>query len=118
MDQGLQVARRKSPEHRKRLADAVLTESRRWGWGGISVLWHNPIEPLSACDEVNQVFWQQLSTRAQHQERWISAEQFMDISLRRYQQAGLLNQWHASGSVFAGPAQGADDTELRSFVHQ
>jgi hypothetical protein len=90
MDRGLQTARRTSAEQPAKLAEAVLSESRRWGWGGISVLWHNPVEPLSACDDVNQIFWTELKGKTQRQERWISAEQFMDISLQRYRGAGLL----------------------------
>lgn len=91
MDRGLQTARRTSAEQPAKLAEAVLAESRRWGWGGISVLWHNPVEPLSACDDVNQIFWTQLEGRVERQERWISAEEFMNISLPRYQGAGLLS---------------------------
>ncbi len=91
MDQGLQNARRESPEKPGKLAASVLDQSRRWGWGGVSVLWHNPVEPLSACDDVNQMFWQQLRGRAERQERWISAEEFIDISLPRFQRAGLLS---------------------------
>jgi hypothetical protein len=90
MDQGLQAARRKSAAEPVKLAQTVLDESRRWGWGGVSVLWHNPVEPLSVCDGVNRIFWQQMEARSEHQERWISAEEFMDISLARYQNAGLL----------------------------
>jgi hypothetical protein len=55
------------------------------------VLWHNPVEPLSACDDVNRIFWTQVEARAEHQERWISAEEFMNISLSRYHGAGLLH---------------------------
>jgi len=91
MDQGLQNARRESPEKPGQLAAGVLDQSRRWGWGGVSVLWHNPVEPLSACEDVNQVFWQQLRGRAERQERWISAEEFIDISLPRFQRAGLMS---------------------------
>jgi hypothetical protein len=90
MDQGLQNARRESPERPAQLATSVLDQSRRWGWGGVSVLWHNPVEPLSACDDVNQVFWQQVRGQAQHLERWMSAEEFMNISLPRFQRAGLM----------------------------
>jgi len=90
MDQGLQVARRDSREKPGELAETVLGQSRRWGWGGVSVLWHNPVEALSTSDDVNRVFWQQIEGRAQHQERWISAEEFLKISLPRYQAAGLL----------------------------
>lgn len=90
MDQGLQAARRRSATEPVELAQTVLEESRRWGWGGVSVLWHNPVEPLSVCDGVNRIFWQQMEARSEHQERWISAEEFLDISLARYQNAGLL----------------------------
>ncbi len=90
MDQGLQNARRESREKPAQLAAAVLDQSRRWGWGGVSVLWHNPVEPLSACEDVNQIFWQQLRGRGERQERWISAEDFIDISLPRFQRAGLM----------------------------
>ena len=31
-----------------------------------------------------------MKIRAQHQERWISAEEFLSINLARYQRAGLL----------------------------
>jgi hypothetical protein len=37
------------------------------------------------------VFWQQLRGRAERQERWISAEEFIDISLPRFQRAGLMS---------------------------
>jgi hypothetical protein len=90
MDQGLQIARRESAERAANLAETVLEQSRRWGWGGVSVLWHNPVEPLSTCDDVNKIFWRQVRNKAQQQERWISAEEFMQISLGRYQAAGLL----------------------------
>jgi hypothetical protein len=95
MDQGLQAARRGSAAEPAKLAQTVLEQSRRWGWGGVSVLWHNPIEPLSVCDDVNQIFWQQMRARAERRERWISAEEFLDISLGRYQSAGLLKGLHS-----------------------
>jgi hypothetical protein len=90
MDHGLQAAHRTSTTEPVKLAQSVLEESRRWGWGGVSVLWHNPVEPLSVCDGVNRIFWQQMKARREHRELWISAEEFMDVSLRRYQNAGLL----------------------------
>jgi hypothetical protein len=70
--------------------EIVLQESRRLGWGGIAVLWHNPIEPLSVSAEMNQVFWNQLTTRYRYRERWVSCEDFLRDSLSRYQNAGLL----------------------------
>ncbi|MGH9540043.1 MAG: hypothetical protein ACRD3H_19115 [Terriglobales bacterium] len=92
MDRGLQVAHDRSAEAPAKLAERVLAESRRWGWGGVSVLWHNPVEPLSACSEVNEIFWQLVKAKERHQERWLSAEKFMELSLSRYQQAGLLQE--------------------------
>ena len=95
MDRGLQSARHE-PVRRSsaELAESVLAESRRWGWGGVSVLWHNPVEPLSACDEVNQIFWQQVRAEERHQERWISAEKFMDTqSARAISGLGCCRGW-------------------------
>jgi len=100
MDRGLQEAHDRSAEAPVKLAESVLAESRRWGWGGVSVLWHNPVEPLSACHEVNEIFWQQVRAKERRQERWLSAEQFIELSLLRYQQAGLLHGMgtdHAAG---------------------
>jgi hypothetical protein len=90
MDVGLASVGRLLSHRPAKLAATVLKESRRWGWGGIALLWHNPIEPLEVPDEINQIFWREMETRAQHQERWISAEEFVNISLTRYQRAGLM----------------------------
>jgi hypothetical protein len=74
------------------LANRVLVESRKRGWGGISILWHNPIEPLAVPDEVNQVFWDSAANKESFREKWISTDDFFSLSLRRYQQAGLLTK--------------------------
>lgn len=90
MDTALWQASRtvaKSPAH---LAEQVLNESRRWGWGGISVLWHNPIEPLCVPKEVNRIFWTQLRKRSEYREQWTSAEEFLRRTISRYQDARLL----------------------------
>jgi hypothetical protein len=83
---------RYSVERAARLTDTVLQESRARGWGGIALLWHNPFEPLAVSEGVNRIFWEQLKTRAQHQECWMSAEDFLALSLTRYQRAGLLKR--------------------------
>jgi hypothetical protein len=90
MDGSLEAAARASGEVPVALANEVLLESRRWGWGGVSALWHNPIEPLSVPSAINDVFWRCVAQQDRHREKWISANDFMERSLNRYQNAGLL----------------------------
>src|SRR5207302_10220512 len=65
----------RSADQADKLTATVLQESRRWGWGGIALLWHSPIEPLNVPGEINQIFWRLMKTRAQHRECWMSAEE-------------------------------------------
>jgi hypothetical protein len=73
------------------VATPVLDESRRWGWGGISLLWHNPVEPLGVTQKVNDVFWHLLRNRAANDEAWIEGRELFNNSLERFHQAGLLS---------------------------
>ena len=70
--------------------DEVLNESRKWGWGGVSVLWHYPVESLTCSKDLNRVFWEQLKQKDRHNEAWVSGEIFYKMILPRYQKAGLL----------------------------
>lgn len=72
------------------LADRVLNASRKFGWGGISILWHNPLEALSVPEEINQIFWDLARQQQQNREKWVSTDQFLSMSLPRYHAAGLL----------------------------
>ena len=90
MDGGLEAEARNSQENAQKIADEILDASRNVGWGGVSILWHNPIEPLSVPREINEVFWTLAITRAQSQEAWLTFDQFLSATLRRYQQAGLM----------------------------
>jgi hypothetical protein len=90
MDSALASATRSCTADAIKAVDNVLQESRRLGWGGIAVLWHNPIEPLIVSAEMNQVFWNQLTNRHRYREQWVSCEDFLGDSLSRYQNAGLL----------------------------
>lgn len=94
MDGNLEQASRTLNQAPQQLTDAVLSESRRWGWGGISILWHNPMEPIQVPEEINKVFWETARKRTNHGEQWMSADQFLASSLRRYQAAGLLTEVH------------------------
>ena len=90
MDGSLEATAREMRESPQSVADEVLEESRRWGWGGISLLWHNPIEALSVPKEINQVFWNCVKKQKQFRECWISGDEFLRISIDRFQAAGLL----------------------------
>lgn len=90
MDGNVEAAARLSGENADAIAEEILAESRRWGWGGIAADWHNPTEPIQVPDEINQIFWRQVRNQKSNGERWVSAEEFIACCLRRYQGAGLL----------------------------
>ena len=92
MDGSLHQSSRSLGKDPQPIADQILDESRRTGWGGISVLWHNPMEPVQVPQEINRVFWKCAANRRQHAEEWMSAETFLRASLPRYHQAGLLRE--------------------------
>lgn len=90
MDGALEAESRNSHENPQAIADEVLGESRRWGWGGISILWHNPIEPLQVPAPINSIFWKCAERRPAAREAWISADHFFQLCLDRFKNAGLL----------------------------
>jgi hypothetical protein len=90
MDKGLHAASRSLRKCPQELADKVLAESRKYGWGGVAVLWHDPIEPLAVPSEINEVFWNSLKKKKDFQEKWMSVDQFLASCLERYHQAGLM----------------------------
>jgi len=92
MDGSLVEESRVTSETPQFLADRVLAESRKRGWGGISILWHNPIEALAVPDEINELFWKCAANKESFREKWISTDDFFSLSLRRYQEAGLLTK--------------------------
>jgi hypothetical protein len=97
MDRALVHASRASGKPYSALADDVLRESRRFGWGGIAVLWHNPVEDVYVPREVNQILWDRIRKKSIHKEQWVSAREFLSMSLPRYHDAGLLKNvdYHA-----------------------
>jgi hypothetical protein len=90
MDGAIEAVSRSTGKNAFEVTSSVLNASRRWGWGGVAALWHNPIEPLSVPQEINEVFWTCVNEKERFRERWISASDFMKRSLSRYQNAGLL----------------------------
>jgi peptidoglycan/xylan/chitin deacetylase (PgdA/CDA1 family) len=95
MDGSLEVTCRQSGESEQTVAAEVLQASREWGWGGISLDWHNPLEPIQVPSRVNEVFWECQKDRDVHKERWIDGDQFLRLCLGRYQSAGLLQSVRA-----------------------
>jgi hypothetical protein len=90
MDGNLEATARTSGENPAKIADEILQASRRWGWGGIAALWHNPIEPLSVPQKINDIFWKCVNEQDQFREKWFSTDDFLSRTLSRYQNAGLL----------------------------
>jgi hypothetical protein len=71
-------------------ATALLETSRRFGWGGISVLWH----PASFAGaqlppEIGNAFWTLLRERHGSCDTWISGASFLAAVRERYSAAGL-----------------------------
>jgi hypothetical protein len=92
MDGSLAMMARATRQHPQVLADAVLAESRKWGWGGVGILWHNPMEPIQVPENVNRVFWACAASRKKVGEEWMSADRFLSAALGRFQSAGLLKE--------------------------
>jgi len=90
MDGSLEAAARVSGKLPQQLAEEVLSESRKYGWGGIAVIWHNPIEPLSVPAEINTVFWNCVKQMKEYREKWLSLDEFLTGCVERYRKAGLL----------------------------
>lgn len=90
MDGNLETTVRESGENPEDVALEVLSQSRKWGWGGIAALWHNPTEPIQVPEEINRVFWTCVKSQRARGEKWMSASQFLAGALGRYQNAGLL----------------------------
>jgi hypothetical protein len=99
MDGSLEAASREEGIAAQPLADEILAESRKYSWGGVSILWHNPIEQLSVPASINAVFWQCAKQQRTFQEKWLSLEQFLACATERYRAAGLLAGTSSMASV-------------------
>ncbi|GAC1635135.1 MAG: hypothetical protein NVS9B14_12000 [Candidatus Acidiferrum sp.] len=90
MDGGLEAEARNSRQDPQAIAEEILDASNRIGWGGISILWHNPMEPLSVPRESNKVFWRLAAKRHASKEAWLPFDQFLSVVISRYQETGLM----------------------------
>jgi hypothetical protein len=72
-------------------AARILSNSRRYGWGGISLLWHPTA--FGGCQlprEVERVFWNLMAHRSEWNDTWMSCLDFVRSVSERYVKAGLL----------------------------
>lgn len=73
-------------------AAQLISTSKRYGWGGISVLWH----PMAfgggqLPEEVGDVFWRLIDEGKASTDKWVGALDFYNRVLQKYQGAGLLS---------------------------
>ncbi len=90
MDQALQE-RERDEESRYAAAAELLATSRRYGWGGISVLWHpTAFGGGQLSPDIGRVFWKLLDCREKWNEAWTSGAAFASTIHERYCRVGLL----------------------------
>jgi len=69
----------------------TLEASRRYGWGGISILWHpTAFGGGQYPAEVGDLFWRLLDSARERDEVWMSGASFLRNVWQRYQSVGLL----------------------------
>lgn len=90
MDQALRSPQN-SVEGMQAVAEQALMESRRLGWGGISLLWH---PTAFGCGwlppEISEIFWSLADARSDLGDCWMTAADFAEAIRPRYVEAGLL----------------------------
>ncbi len=83
----------KDADSRYQAAAEVLALSRRYGWGGISVLWHpTGFGGDQIATDVGRIFWDLLDQRATWNDTWTSGASFVAAARERYRCVGLLGE--------------------------
>jgi hypothetical protein len=95
----------------------VLRQSRQYGWGGISVIWHNTSfgggqYPLS----VGKVYWDLIDRKSEWQDTWTSARDFLAVAWRRYFEVGLLPAEAPPSALQVHPTPGVIPHSERAAV--
>lgn len=85
-------------------AQKMLAASRRFGWGGISVLWH----PAAfgggwLSPEAGEAFWRLTDRGIAAGDRWLSARAFLQTVRQRYIDVGLLPSFPAPIQISTAP---------------
>jgi hypothetical protein len=91
MDQGLQEESNREEDWYSKAAD-LLSASRRYAWGGISLLWHPAafgggwLSPV-----IGEIFWHLMDDAGRNGDTWVSARSFVRAVHERYVEVGLLS---------------------------
>jgi len=91
----------------------VLSTSRRYGWGGVAVLWHNTgFGGGQIPEEVGDVFWRVVDERESRNDTWLSGADFVRSVRQRYSEVGLLPPDQDLEACYSGEPslKGADRT--------
>ncbi len=79
----------------------VLSVSRRYGWGGTSLLWHNTAFGGGQLPPgMGEVFWKLVDHREEWKDTWVCAADFIRSVRQRYVEVGLLpaESWEPTGT--------------------
>jgi len=69
----------------------LLAASRRYGWGGIALLWHpTTFGGGQYPTALGELFWRLVDGRRNMKDTWTSASDFVESVRQRYVQVGLL----------------------------
>lgn len=96
MEQGLVTGGRPENEWYEDVT-RVLFNSRRYGWGGISLLWHpTAFGAGQLSPEVERIFWELIEHKHEWNDTWTCALDFVRCISERYIKAGLLPHGYGS----------------------
>jgi hypothetical protein len=69
----------------------LVAASRRWGWGGITLLWHpSAFSSGWLPREIGEIYWRLAADRERWNDCWMTASSFLRIARRRFVESGLL----------------------------
>ena len=101
----------------------LLSMSRRYGWGGISLLWHPTAFGAGQLpQEMDSLFWRLVGSKDQWNDTWLSGLDFVKSVRQRYEEVGLLSAekqqepalaldwWHIAGPFANGPSDAGLDS--------
>lgn len=72
-------------------ASKLIAASRELGWGGVTLLWHPAAFGRGwLAPEIGDVFWRLAADRMRHNDEWMPAAQFLELTRERYVHVGLL----------------------------
>jgi hypothetical protein len=75
----------------------VLANSRQYGCGGISLLWHPTAFGQGQLPaEIERIYWELIARKQEWNDSWISCIDFVKSVSHRYIDAGLLPPEHGS----------------------